>query len=394
MKRQSNFQFQILILLGVFSLVAFTSVSINAQSRSQLESQRFDIIKEIDDTNKLLEETEKNQKTLVSDLSIIQKQITNRKKLLEQIQKEISFVDASIVDKGKNIKLFQLSLDSLKTQYQVILRAAFREKKMRDPLISLLSQKSMSETFLKDNYYNRLRSFIDAKLDVIKSNTHQIENEIAELNIEKKNKTQVLEEVRKQSELMVNEQDRQKAMIVSLEEDESALRSALDQQKLNRESMNVAIENIINSKFGLSNTAFIPASNEKFSSKKGKLNWPVKGGVVSSKYGKQSHPTIKNLIISNNGIDIRAPRSSKVNVIAAGEVVGVSEMNGFGKMVIVNHKDYYSVYSKMQEVYVSKGQILTEDQLLGILAVKRNQSELHFEIWRNNETVNPEKWLK
>ena len=394
MKRQSNFLFQILTLLGVFSLVAFSSISITAQSRSQLESQRFAIIKEIDDTNKLLEETEKNQKTLVSDLSIIQKQITNRKKLLEQIQKEIAFVDVSIGNKDEYIKEFQLSLDSLKTQYQIILRAAFREKKMRDPLVSLLSLKSMSETFLKENYYNSLRSFIVNKFDAIQSNTIQIEQEIAKLNTEKNNKILVLEEVKMQSELLVSEQDRQKDKIASLKEDESALKSALDKQKLNRESMNVSIEKIINSKFGLSNTAFIPASNEKFASKKGNLNWPVKGGVVSSKYGKQRHHTIRNLMISNNGIDIRAPRSSEVMVIAAGEVVGISEMNGFGKMVIVNHKDYYTVYSKMENVFVTKGQILSENELLGILAVKRNLSELHFEIWRNNETVNPETWLK
>lgn len=69
-------------------------------------------------------------------------------------------------------------------------------------------------------------------------------------------------------------------------------------------------------------------------------------------------------------------------------------MAGYGKTVIVDHNGYYSVYAKMNQVVVAKGDSIKKDQFIGALIEKNNVSELHFEIWKNNQTLNPETWLK
>lgn len=365
-----------------------------AQSRQLLERQRFEIVQEIDKTNKLLKETEKNQKIIFSDLSIIQSQINNRKKLLDQIQKEIDFIDSHSDEKQNNIALLQNELDSLNNQSNIILRSALREKLQRDPIVSFLSIKSMGESFLKMSYYNRLKSFIDLKLQRVSGTTMEIEKEIADLTKEKEQKKNALIEIEKQSELLSNEEDKQRVLISSLKTDEEALKTALKQQLRERESKNIAIENIIKSRFGEESNSFSTADVVSLSSMKGKLKWPVEDGIISAKYGKQRHPTLTNLTIVNNGIDIRAALGSQVLAVASGQVVSVSKLAGYGRMIIVNHQEYYSVYSKLEEVFVKKGDVINEGKLLGTLLVRNNSSELHFEIWKGDKTLNPQSWLK
>lgn len=393
-----NLQYLTITRLALFSIFLASSIISIAQDREELEDQRFAIIEEIDNTNKLLQETAKNKKTIISDLTIIEKQIQNRRKLLDQIQKEITLIDKNIETSISVKEETEAGLDSLKTQYHSLLRATYREKAMTDPLISLLSAQSVSASFLKNNYFNRLKTFLSNKAEGIKTEQEKLDFEISILNGERNNKTKFLAEIEDQSQMLITEQGRQKVMVSSLKEDENSLKVALKDQKRDREKLNVAIENVINSKFGeaasISSAVNRSEATTSFKNLKGKLNWPVKGGVISSSFGKQRHPTLKNLTINNNGVDIRAPKSSAVKLVADGQIVGVTEMVGYGKTIIVEHQGYYSVYSKLEDVYVSKGNRLSSGDTLGKLAVKNNLSELHFEVWKDNQKLDPEKWLK
>lgn len=387
MTSRSNFQFLLLIL--------FVSSSLLGQDRAELEQRRYDIIEQIDNTNALLELTAKNKTVIVSDLSIMETQIENRTLLLDQIQQEIDIIDIDIDDAEFEKNKSNSRLDSLRQQYNVILRAVYRERALHNPLLSLLSVESVSKSFLKANFYNRLKEYVGDKLNDISREQEKLESEITKLNEDKSTKRIVLQQEAKQSSLLANEIARQKVMIASLKEDEASLNESLSEQRRDREQMNVQIENVIKSEFATIGAVSTPRSTaSSFETLKGTMLWPVKGGVVSSKYGKQRHPTMKNLTITNNGIDIRAPLNAEVAAVFEGKVVSVSEMSGFGTTIIVEHKQYYTVYSKLGNSYVQKGEILSTGSALGRLEVKNESSELHFEIWNDNKTQNPTAWLK
>lgn len=253
----------------------------------------------------------------------------------------------------------------------------------------------MSESFLKSNYYNRLKSFVKNKIAEIDTEKSKLDNEIAQLNAEKQSKTDFLQETERQSQLLLNEQDKHRVMIASLKEDESSLKDLLSEQKVQREEMNIAIEKIIRSEFDDGSTINAPNEVSGIGAVlPDYLSWPVSGGVITSRYGKQRHPTLRNVTISNNGVDIRAPKGSAVTCVDSGSVVSVSEVAGFGKMIILDHSGYYTVYSKLGTVQVTKGQSLQKGSVLGNLNTENNLSELHFEIWKDNKTLNPEKWLR
>ena len=133
-----------------------------------------------------------------------------------------------------------------------------------------------------------------------------------------------------------------------------------------------------------------------FLQNKGRLPWPVKDGVITSFFGKQAHPTIKTIEITNNGIDIQTDANAEIRAIHEGKVVGRQFIPGYEYMVILQHGNYYTVYSHLDEVFVDKGEPVKSKQVIGKVSTNAatGAAEVHFEIWKEKERLDPTDWVK
>lgn len=115
----------------------------------------------------------------------------------------------------------------------------------------------------------------------------------------------------------------------------------------------------------------------------GKFAYPVKGYTITSKFGKRwgrQHKGIdlignKNILASDNGV-----------------VEFVGTKSGYGKMVLINHKNgFKTLYAHMSSLSVKKGQIVEKGEKLGIMGNTGNSkgTHLHFEIHKNGTPQNP-----
>jgi septal ring factor EnvC (AmiA/AmiB activator) len=146
----------------------------------------------------------------------------------------------------------------------------------------------------------------------------------------------------------------------------------------------------------LPETPEIKALSESFASNKGKLPWPVQKGSISRKFGTQPHPIIQTLTITNNGINIRTEKGSSVRAVFKGEVVGKRYVPGHNYLVMVQHGNYYTIYSNLDEVFVKEGQKINTGEVLGKALGEEDDvfSEIHFEIWQDKKLQDPSLWLK
>ena len=135
--------------------------------------------------------------------------------------------------------------------------------------------------------------------------------------------------------------------------------------------------------------------SNSFAANKGKLPWPVLEGVITDRFGKHPHPVLSGIVINNNGIDISTTKGAISRAIFEGEVSSVAIIPGEGKVVMVRHGEYLSVYSYMTEVYVKKGDKVTTKQHLGVLVNEAGASktDIHIEIWKGMTKLNPEYWI-
>ena len=140
------------------------------------------------------------------------------------------------------------------------------------------------------------------------------------------------------------------------------------------------------------------ALSANFRNNKGKLSWPVERGEITGKYGKHRHHVVSTATIDNNGIDISTTKQALVRAVFGGKVTSVMVIPGAGKVVMVSHGEYRTVYANLQEVFVRKGDQLEIKESIGKLLPNENGiSEAHFEIWKISSdgmnTENPSYWL-
>jgi septal ring factor EnvC (AmiA/AmiB activator) len=149
---------------------------------------------------------------------------------------------------------------------------------------------------------------------------------------------------------------------------------------------------------GFKETPEIKLASKSFESNKGKLPWPVAKGEITGKFGKHKHNIVKTADVENNGIDISTTKGAGVRVIFKGEVSSVLVIPGAGKVVMVKHGSYRSVYSNLQEVFVTKGEKVETKEEIGQLLANGNTSQAHIEVWKINADgsmakQNPEYWI-
>ena len=125
------------------------------------------------------------------------------------------------------------------------------------------------------------------------------------------------------------------------------------------------------------------------------MNWPVISGFISNRFGKQPHPVLKGIVIENPGIDIQTNKDQAVNAIFYGIVSTVAFVPGMNNVVLVKHGEYFTLYARLKSVSVKKGQTVNQNDELGqVHTDKDGISELQFQIWKNNQKLDPQKWLK
>ena len=218
-------------------------------------------------------------------------------------------------------------------------------------------------------------------------------------NLEKSidRKLELLNQQSQQKETLAKDLVIKDDLLKELDLEENKLNAILKEQKLERERLNTSIEKTIIA--ALTGKTNVTSSTEEigelsFSERKGLLSWPVDNGVIILKFGGQSHPELDNIYIQNSGIDIQARIGSVAQAVHNGKVVGVQEVPGFGKSIVVKHDDFYTVYAKLDRSYVDNGEEVGVGQRLGSIDVdEMGLSTLHFELWDGKTKLNPLSWI-
>ena len=148
-----------------------------------------------------------------------------------------------------------------------------------------------------------------------------------------------------------------------------------------------------NKGFALTPEAMVLSS--EFNSNKGKLPWPLEKGVIVQRYGKQNHAIFAGIETFNNGIDIATDKKAIVRAVFDGTISRIFFIKGEGKAILMNHGEYFSVYSGLAEVSVKVDDKLLAKEKIGIVFTQEaeEKTELHFEIWKGYDKHDPSKWL-
>lgn len=137
------------------------------------------------------------------------------------------------------------------------------------------------------------------------------------------------------------------------------------------------------------------ALNNKFELNRGKLPWPVDNGVMTLKFGNNK---IDNTLLTfdNPGITIATPSAGvSVKAVFDGEVVAVYSI-GDGMVVTIRHGKYFTTYSNLSSVSVTKGAEVKTGQVIGKSGRDEEgvAGQIDFILMIEKRNVDPQSWLR
>ena len=388
-----KFNYFLIILL----LYSFNQYS--QQSRSSLEKERDVNLIKIQEAETILKETEKSKNITVGKLNVINKQIRNRQSLISNLRSDIKVQSDEIILIRNLIISLKRDLRILNNEYSDMIYSSYKSRSSLDKLTYIFSSKDYNQMFRRFNYIFQYSKF--RKNQIIEINKVYEELEYQENNLSDVNKKQkkLLDDELSENNKLQKLKGRQRKIISDLNKKQRNLRKEIAERKVALENLDKLIRDIIRRekeallKNGDDDINLLEIT-EGFEANIGKFEWPVKSGFISNKFGEHPHPIIKNIKVKNDGIDIQTSKSSQVHAIYDGKVSTVAFIPGMNNVVIINHGEYYTLYAKLKNLKVQKGDIISEKQVIADLVTNNDGiTQLQFQIWKNNIKLNPENWI-
>lgn len=386
-------------------VLSFFLLTAQGQSdKSALEKKRARLIEDIELTSQLVDQAKKKSQATLSDVQVMETQLKQRKELVQVLDSELSTLMKQSKSLQDSIEQIKQIIDSDKKEYGIVLNKAHIKSRLDHPFQYLVDGASIFEGFQKWIYLNQFKRYIVTKLDALTLQTQLLMDKSAELNKVVARQTENLNEAQENKKKVEEDTKARQQVLNALKKDVASLEKKLKSQKAERKRLNDAIEKLIlaelekNRKKREANTlpvAELAELSAEFQNNKGRLPWPVTKGVITTHFGRQSHPDIKGVFVDNTGIDLVTDENQQVKTVFEGTVVGTTVIAGHQNMIIISHGDFYTVYSKLKTVSVSQGQSVSTGTTIGTTGKALDGlGNLHFEIWKGKSKVNPEHWIK
>jgi len=257
------------------------------------------------------------------------------------------------------------------------------------------------------------------KLEFLKSEEGKLREIQRQKEVERRQLTNKIEEIVRQEIAAENErirkQEAEKARLAEEKRKEDQRRAAANATASNNASANasgttapvktntpVAVvtppKPVVNATPKMESAPEVVLANTVFEQNKGSLPWPIASGAVGSKFGRHAHESIAGIEVNNKGVDFITSANAEIFTVFNGTVTSVFNIQGAGMNVIVTHGAYKTVYSGLQNVYVSVGTKVNTKDKIGTVADNGEGYVLHFELGKVSEAgwvpQNPELWLK
>ena len=385
---------KLILSLFIFFVMGF----LYAQDRNfekeiqQTEKQIQNLQASIDKNNKEINKLKSEEKSTSQQLSITKKSIQNSKSLIDAYNRKINLYSLQLNNLRAAVEKNNKKILSIKNSYK---SRSINIYKKKDSNLNnfILSANNITQAIYRIKYYNVIS---DINKEVLtKINRTQLYNE------KKKNEiNQLLNNVdddknSKEKELISLDQKEQyqKKLLQKLKQEKTAITSEIQQQKSQIEALEKLRNQILDQKQQYDTEQLIQLKRIKANIKefKGNLIWPVDGKIVKD-FGPQWNPKL-NTTLYNPGIDIAANPTTSVRSVFDGLVTTITFISGYGTTVIIDHDNgYFTVFTHLDNLLVSKNMLVKEGQKIGFIS--QDSKVVHFEIWGDNKTLNPEEWLK
>jgi septal ring factor EnvC (AmiA/AmiB activator) len=439
-----------LIFICIFLACFFNNaIAQNGNSRDDLQKQAQSLQRELDDLNRLLDQTKKNKKSSLAQLAVIRNKISKREALINGIAKQVRLLDDAIQTNQQDVRKLNNELDTLKYRYAKSIVFAYQSRSGYEYLNFLFSAGSFNDAVKRITYLKSYRQNREAQAMAIGLSEQNLKSKIDILSENKQDRLKTLSAQTVQLKVLQDDRKEQDKVVKQLKSKEQEITTQVRQKEAQRRKMQAAIAAVIKREMleaqrrendRLAKLKAANAANNKttasadakpkstpnvskvegglksttsnrpysaletteegretsisFENNKGGLPWPVASGIVNIHFGVESIPGTK-LDRKSDGIEVAVPKGTAVKSVANGSVVYVGDVNG-DKTVLIKHGKYFTAFSCLSSASVSNGQEVKAGTVIGRSGINLDgEGAVLFSICNEKAVYfDPENWLK
>ena len=396
--------------------------SVFAQSSAELKRRREALNQEIEMLRRSQNKVASSKRLSLKQINALNAQIRLREKKISNINSEIRLLDNQIYENTNTVRSLQNQLSKLKKEYAAMVLFAFRNQSAYSKLMFIFASKDFNQAYKRLKYLQQFGDYRQKQAKYIEQTQKALGVKIVELDHNKKEKSSLLSDQENEKVTLGKEKNNQSVQLSRLTRQEKELKKELTQKQKEVARLGRAIQAAINKEIeeerrraeaaaraaaeksgttakpvakGSSVLAATPEAaklSSDFLSNRGRLPWPVANGNIVEGFGNHRYGV--NVNVENNGIDIQTSPGATVRAVFSGEVSTVYNLGG-QYAVLIRHGEYFTVYSNLRSVSVSKGQKVDIKQSIGTVITDPvdGTTQLHFEVRKGAAPTNPEGWL-
>ncbi len=385
-------------LLCIFLL--FFSLSLNCQTKADLEEQRKKTLEEISYVDNLLKETAKEKSESLSELRIIGNKLNLRENVLIGLSEELNLLNNRIDLNTLSINLMENDLVGLRRDYEKAVLNSYRSSKGNSEIGYILSAKDFNQGYKRLKYLQQIAKFRRNESEIILDLKNEVELSRKKLEEDLRKISDLKYRQEEQKALLQGEQNRKERIVKSLNNKEKQLQRDLEEKKRIARRIEAEIARVIEEERKKSvKTDLNPeqkALSDNFFENKGRLPWPVDRGVITGHFGIQSHPVLKYVTEKNSDIEITSSGNTPVKSVFKGVVASIVSIRGANMTVIIRHGKYLTVYSNIVNIRVKTGDNVQTGQEIGSVyndSEKGSEAILKFMVTEEKNELDPELWI-
>ncbi|MEE1946880.1 peptidoglycan DD-metalloendopeptidase family protein [Pedobacter sp. KR3-3] len=403
-----------------------------AQSSKELIKKKEALQRQIELAEKNLNKTASGKKLTLTEINTIKAQVRLMQDKISTINSEMKNLDHQITENTGKVHNLQNRLSDLKKEYANMIRFAQRNRNSYDKMMFVFAASDFNQAYKRIKYLQQFGQYRKKQAAYIQGTEKDLSNQIVVLDKDLKNKNNLLKEQVSEKSKLDKKKIEQTVVLNQLSKQEKQYKQDIQKKRQQQEAISREIRAAINREIAAARKKAeeeerereriaaakakaenrpAPAAPAKpksattsemlratpeaaklsaaFENNRGSLPAPVATGYIVQHFGAYK---VDQATANSDGVTYNTAEGTAVRAVFNGKVASISPFQG-RYFILINHGEYFTVYSNLKSVSVSKGETVSTKQVIGVVGDSNGVGELEFQVRKGDKAQNPEGWI-
>ena len=376
------------LFLSLLSSPAYCQKT-KGKSKKQLQTEISNLQKEISNANQLLKKTKKDKEMTLNEVILLEKKIKQREQLIKAYNEQIAVLDEEIKAGQSNIKALNSDLGKLQKEYSKMVTFANKNRNNYERLGFVFASKDFNQAFRRLRY---IREFTDArklKMDQIAATEKRISGEVEASQQAREERAAMLADEKVQKAELQGEKEELNKQVAKLKKKEGSIQQDIKNKQQQTQKLQKAIDDIIAEEIRKANAEAErkrkEAEKKAANKDKGKTTTTKPSTTTKTETGMALTPAEKSLstsFVSNKG---KLPWPVERGVISSSYGKHASSVSS--KVTVTNNGIDIATQAGATARAVFNGEVASVTKLTGSNTVVIIRHGEYFTVYSNLENV-------